>query len=262
MTAIVTGAGSGIGLRLAELLGRRGEPVVALDLSFSDASLARLDDAVGQTTGRLEAIEVDVRDGAAVRAAVERGVSALGRPSLVINCAGVQDARPFEQIGEDDYRRVIDINLIGSRNVAAAALPALEPGGRLVLTASLAGLLPNYGYASYCASKFGVVALAEVLRLECRPRGLAISVVCPPEVETPLVWEERRHAPPPSAKLKQLAGTLALEPAAELILAGIDRGRFMIIPGRRARLVASTRLLPRALSHAISDLVVRVALRR
>lgn len=256
MTAVITGAGSGIGLRLAELLARRGERVVALDLSFSDAALARLDAAVEGADGRFEAVEVDVCDGDAVSAAIGRGVAFMGTPSLVVNCAGVVDARPFEAIDEGDWRRVIDVNLIGSRNVAAAAMRVLPAGGRLVLVSSLAGLLPNYGYSSYAASKFGVIGLAEVLRLECRERGVNISVVCPPEVETPMVWAERRHAPAPTTRLKSLAGTLELEPAADMILAGIDGGRFMIIPGRRAQLVALARLLPRRLSHLVSDLVV------
>jgi len=256
VTAVVTGAGSGIGLRLAELLARRGERLVALDLSFSDAALARLDEAAGGTGGRFEAIEVDVRDGDAVAAAIGRGVAFLGTPTLVINCAGVQDARPFEAIGESEFRRVIDTNLTGSRNVAAVALHVLPRGGRLVLVASLAGLVPNYGYSAYGASKYGVVGMAEALRLESRARGVQVSVVCPPEVETPMVWEERRYAPAPTSRLKGLAGTLELDVAAELILAGIDRGRFMIIPGRRAQMVALTRLLPRRLTHLASDLIV------
>lgn len=256
MTAVVTGAGSGIGLRLAELLARRGERVVALDLTFSDVALTRLDDAVGGIGGRFEAIEVDVRDGDAVTAAIGRGVAFLGTPSLVINCAGTMDARAFEAIGERDFRRVIDTNLVGSRNVAAAALHVLPRGGRLVLVASLAGLVPNYGYSAYGASKYGVVGLAEVLRLESRARGVRVSVVCPPEVETPMVHGERRYASVATSRLKALAGTLELDAAAEMILAGIDRGRFMIVPGRRARAVALTRLLPRRFTHLISDLIV------
>jgi 3-dehydrosphinganine reductase len=261
LTVVVTGAGSGIGLRLAELLGMRGESLIALDMSFSDPVRSRLDTAVPGGGERFRAIEVDVREGDAVRAAFGQAVAAIGPPSLVINCAGVLDPRPFGEISEADWRRVIDINLIGSRNVAAAALEVLPEGGRLVLMASLAGLLANYGYSSYCASKFGVVALAEVLRLEYKPRGIEVSVICPPEIETPMVWEERRIVSRPSARLKRLAGTLELEPAADMILEGIDRGEFMIIPGRRGQVLALTRLLPRGLNHVVSDLIVKRALR-
>ena len=138
-----------------------------------------------------------------------------------------------------------------------------ERGGRLVLTASLAGLVTNYGYSSYSASKFGVIALADVLRMELRPRGIAVSVVAPPEVETPMVLEERRSAPGATTRLKLLAGSLPLDPAAKAILAGIDRGEFLIIPSRRAKMAALLpRVLPRPLLHAIVDQVIRRERRR
>src|ERR1700691_4096183 len=145
MAVVITGAGSGIGLRLAELLGARGEASVALDLSFTRVAHEALLAAVGGAEGRLAMFELDVRDGERVRAALTEGVAALGTPSLVVNCAGVLDAREFTEISEADFRRVIDTNLIGSRNVAAVAIEVLGAGGRLVLTASLAGLVTNYG---------------------------------------------------------------------------------------------------------------------
>ena len=263
MAVVIAGAGSGIGLRLAELLGARGEAIVALDLAFPRVAHEALLAAVGGAKERLAMFEVDIRDGERVRTALTEGVAALGPASLVVNCAGILDAREFTEISEADFRRVIDTNLIGSRNVAAAAVELLGPGGRLVLTASLAGLVTNYGYSSYSASKFGVIALADVLRMELRPRGIAVSVVAPPEVETPMVVEERRSAPGATTRMKLLAGSLSLDPAAEAILAGIDRGEFLIIPSRRAKIVALlSRVLPRPLLHAIVDQVIRRERRR
>jgi 3-dehydrosphinganine reductase len=263
MPVVITGAGSGIGLRLAELLATRGEAIVALDLAFPRIAREALLAAVGGAEERLVTFEVDVRNGERVRAAIVEGVATLGTPSLVLNCAGILDAREFTEISEADFRRVIDTNLIGSRNVAAAAVEVLGPGGRLVLTASLAGLVTNYGYSSYSASKFGVIALADVLRMELRPRGIAVSVITPPEVETPMLVEERRSAPAATTRMKQLAGSLPLDPAAEAILAGIDRGEFLIIPSRRAKMTALLpRVLPRRLTHAIVDLVIRRERRR
>src|SRR6202167_4106046 len=145
MAVVITGAGSGIGLRLAVLLGARGEAIVALDLAFPPVAREALLAAVGGAEERLATFEVDVRDGERVRAALIEGAAALGPPSLVLNCAGILDAREFTEISEADFRRVIDTNLIGSRNVAAVAIEVLGAGGRLVLTASLAGLVTNYG---------------------------------------------------------------------------------------------------------------------
>lgn len=179
-----------------------------------------------------------------------------------MNCAGVQDAARFEDLSEDAFRRVVDINLVGSRNVAAAVLPRLGRGGHLVLIASMAGLVANYGYAAYAASKYGVVGLGQVLRIEQRPRGVDVSVVCPPEVETPMVDEERRTMLPATRALKGMAGTLELEPAVREILRGIDRRRAVIVPGRAARrTLLLTRLLPRRVVDAVTDGIVRRALR-
>ena len=119
MIALVTGAGSGIGNRLAQLLLARGDQVIALDVKFSDAARGDLEQP--GTVVHFE--EVDVRDGAAVTAAVAAGVAALGAPRLVINSAGVVIAVPFDETDEEAFRRVVDINLYGSRNVAAATLP-------------------------------------------------------------------------------------------------------------------------------------------
>lgn len=257
MTALVTGAGSGIGKRLSELLLERGEQVIAVDVVFSDAARADLSGA-----GDVHFETVDVRDGASVAAAVESGVSALGAPKLVVNCAGVVIAAPFEETDEAAFRRVVDINLYGSRNVSAAVLPHLRGGGHLVLFASMAGFVANYGYAAYCASKFGVVGMAEVLRLEEKPNGVNVSVVAPPEIMTPMVEEERAHGSKLTGQMKQFAGSLELDPATRAILKGIDDGGFLIIPGGKAR---STRILnrlaPIGMTHAISDRLLAKARR-
>lgn len=251
MIALVTGAGSGIGMKLAELLLERGDDVIALDIRFGDAVRTTLESA---GTGSVHFAEVDIRDGDAVKAAVSGGVGALGGPRWVINSAGVVTAKPFMETSEEEFRRIVDINLYGSRNIAEATIPHLESGGHLVLIASLAGFVANYGYSAYCSSKFGVVGLAEVLRLELKPKGIEVSVVAPPEVVTPMVEEERRSGSKITGELKQFAGSLELEPAAKMILDGIDGGGFLIVPSIRGKATRwLNRFTPLPLTHKISD---------
>lgn len=257
MSVLVTGAGSGIGRRLAELLVARGERLIALDVSFSEEARAAL-----SAVGDVHFEEVDVRDGDAVTTAVNAGVAALGAPDLVINSAGVGLAKEFTETTEDEYRRIVDINLYGSRNVAAAALPLMQSGGHLVLVASLAGYVASYGYSAYSASKFAVVGLAEVLRVEQKPRGIDVSIVAPPEILTPLVEEERRSGSQITAQMKQFAGSMELEPAVQGILKGIDRRKFLIVPSAKARqTIALGRFAPRRVTHFVSDLLLRRAMR-
>jgi NAD(P)-dependent dehydrogenase (short-subunit alcohol dehydrogenase family) len=257
-TAFVTGGGSGIGLRLAEMLAQRGSRLALFDLRFSDEVRGRLTRLAPGTVFHL----VDVRDAAGLDAAVGAAVIELGTPKLAINCAGVQRARVFEELSAADFDFVVDINLRGSRNFAAAVLPHMRPGGNLVFVASLAGLVANYGYAAYNASKFGVVGLASALRIECKPRGISVVVVCPPEVETPMVVEERRTAPAVTMQSKQFAGVVPLDVACEDILRGAERGDWMVIPGGRAKL---TRLLARlfpGLLNRVTDSIVADGLRK
>jgi 3-dehydrosphinganine reductase len=257
----VTGAANGIGRRLAELALEAGADVAAFDLS--EEGLPNLRALAGRHARRIHTQAVDARDADRLSAAVNEATGLIGPPDLAINSAGIQLAKPFEELCAEEFRRVIEVNLLGSRNFAAAVLPHMQAESRLALVASLAGLVPNYSYAAYSASKYAVVGLAEVLRLEYRPRGIAVSLICPPEVETNLVHEERRTQHPVSAALKRMAGTLDVDTACREIFRGLQQGRFMIVPSRRARVVAwMGRYVPRALAHAGTDLTVRRALAR
>jgi NAD(P)-dependent dehydrogenase (short-subunit alcohol dehydrogenase family) len=254
-TTFVTGGGSGIGLALAEALASRGAKVAAFDLKFSDAARARLRMACPDALF----FEVDVRDAAGVDEAVNKAVEKIGAPDVAINSAGVQVARPFLEISSERYDFVIDINLKGSRNFAAAVLPHMGKGSHLALVASIAGVVSNYGYAAYSSSKFGVVGLASALRIECRTHGICVSVICPPEVETPMVEEERRTAPAVTMQTKQFAGTVTLDELCVQVMHGLDRGRFMIVPGSwRARFtVFLGRTFPRLMASITDSMIAK-----
>jgi NAD(P)-dependent dehydrogenase (short-subunit alcohol dehydrogenase family) len=162
----------------------------------------------------------------------------------------------------EHFEQVVQVNLFGSRNFAAAVLPSMLPGSRLALVSSMAGFASNYSYAAYCASKFGVIGLGRVLRLECKPRGIDISLICPPEVDTPMVVEEMQNMHPASRRLKDIGGRLTLDKAIKAILAGLDAGRGVIIPGGKAKLTYfCNRYLPDFIMNGVVDRVVRSALK-
>jgi NAD(P)-dependent dehydrogenase (short-subunit alcohol dehydrogenase family) len=254
-SAFVTGSGSGIGLALAEALARHGARIAAFDLRFSDATRARLRLACPE----VRFFEVDVRDASGVAAAVNKAIEQVGPPDVAINSAGVQVARPFLEISSERYDFVVDVNLKGSRNFAAAVLAHMQRGGRLALVASIAGVVSNYGYAAYSSSKFGVVGLASALRIECKTRGIQVSVICPPEVETPMVEEERRTAPGITMQTKQFAGTVTLDDLCTQVMRGLEHGRFMIVPGSwRARFtVFLGRTFPRLMARITDHMIAK-----
>ena len=257
-TAFITGGGSGIGLRLADMLARRNVHLAIFDLELSD----EVRDRLRGTRGRCVFHEVDVRDASGLEAAVRTAVAEVGAPQLAINCAGVQRTAPFDQLSAETFNFVIDVNLRGSRNFAAAVLPHLSRGGRLVLVASLAGLVGNFGYAAYNASKFGVVGLASALRIEYRPRGVGVTLVCPPEIETPMVVAERQQAHPVTMATKQFAGVVELDDACNDILRGAERGVWIVVTGGRAKLTRHlARLFPN-LMNRVTDRLVADELRK
>jgi len=101
-----------------------------------------------------------------------------------------------------------------------------------------------------------------VLRLECRPRGVSVTVVCPPEVETPMVAEERRTAPAITMQSKQFAGVVTLDDLCEDILRGAARGEWMVVTGFRAKLTRLIARLAPGLMNRLADRMVAEGLRR
>ncbi len=234
-TIYISGGGSGIGLYFARKFAGEGAKVAIFDLRISDEVRAELTQLGGAEA--LAFYELDICDDKAVTLAAEESAVKLGGPDLALNCAGIQISKPFLELSAQDFTRVVNINLIGSRNFAAAVLPYMSSGSRLAFIASLAGLVSNYSYAAYNASKYGVVGLAGAVRMDSIARGIEVSVICPPEVMTPMVEEELKTMNPITSELKKAAGTLDLDTACKEILEGLEKGDFYIIPGFRARMI-------------------------
>ena len=257
-TLFVSGGMSGLGKALAGEYLQRGADVAIFDLVIKDDVLQDLAKLRPSDTQKLVAYEASVTDYQALTAAVEQAVEAIGPVELAINCAGIQRAQPFDKLSREDFELVVEVNVFGSRNFAAAVLPAMHRGARLALVSSMAGFAANYSYAAYCGSKFAVLGLGRVLRLECKPRGIDVSLICPPEVDTPMVVEEMKDMHPASRRLKDIGGSLSLDQAIRGILGGLDAGRGVIIPGVKAKLTYfSNRYLPDFIMNALVDFIVR-----
>lgn len=261
--ALITGGASGLGLGLALRLLRRGTHVSLLDLALGDAARQQLDSAA-QAPGQWAFAGADVTDEPATQTAVAASVARFGPPDLAIHCAGILINRAVADTSAQAFRRVVDVNLNGSFILSAAVLPHMRPGSRLALIASMAGLTSNYAYAAYGASKFGVVGLAHTLRYEYAPLGIGITCVCPPEVKTPMVANERSpgNFNDISLALKDHAGSMTADAAVAAILKGVDAGRWLVVPSLQAKLVAGVaRHLP-GVFFAVMNALVRREMRR
>jgi NAD(P)-dependent dehydrogenase (short-subunit alcohol dehydrogenase family) len=262
-TLFVSGGMSGLGKALAAAYLRRGANVAIFDLAADQDVLRELESCRQHSSQQVLAYQASVTDFDALAQSVQQAVDAIGSPELAINCAGIQRAAPFDQLPRETFELAVQVNLFGSRNFAGAVLPHMRSGARLALVSSMAGFTANYSYASYCASKFAVVGLGKVLRLELKPQGIDVSLICPPEVDTPMVVEESKTMHPVSRTLKDLAGSLSLEQAISGILAGLDAGRGVIIPGAKAKLTYfANRYLPDFIMNSVVDSVVRSVLKK
>jgi len=267
-TAYITGAGSGIGLEMARRYARQGTNLALFDLRFNDSVRQEFETTCEQYGGSLSLAEGDVTDAASLAQRVSEANKAVGEPDLVLHCAGINLTGPFTKIPDGEFEKVVNVNLMGTYNLVRAVLPLLQSRARssaqsprLVVIASMAGLVGNYGYASYCASKFGVIGLAQTLRMELKPEGIRVQVICPPEVDTPMVHEEHKTIHPVTLKLKLMAGALSLDEAIDGIMKGMQGRGFLIIPGVKAKLTYwMTRLVPTRLSYATVDRIVRETL--
>jgi NAD(P)-dependent dehydrogenase (short-subunit alcohol dehydrogenase family) len=253
----VTGGASGIGLKVAQIFAARGARVTVFDLEPRPEALALIDAAAARATEKTLAYRVDITDAAATETAFRQAAS-LRPPDVVFHSAGIGGfSRRFDEFPLERFERLVRVNLIGTRNVAAAALPLLRSGSKLALVASLAGLVTAYGQSGYAASKHGVVGLASVLRVELKPRGIDVCVICPPEIDTPMVQDECRTRPPETTAMKLFAGIVDLDEACGYMVERVFKGQFLIIPGRRARLTwMMQKLLPRVVVNAIGDRMV------
>ena len=177
---VISGGASGFGLALGETCAARGLRVVLLDRDGQRAA----DEATGLSDrhgGTAMGLEVDVSDPDSLERAADRVSQRFGRADLVVSNVGVQLFGAVERFTDDEWRWLLDVNVIGSARMVRAFLPLLRRSshGRLAFTTSSSVLDPASRLGAYQASKFAVWGLAETLRLELRPDGIGVSVIFP-----------------------------------------------------------------------------------
>jgi SDR family mycofactocin-dependent oxidoreductase len=201
--AFITGAARGQGRSHAVRLAEEGADIIAIDvpkhiagLPYEPATAEDLAETVSQVEAldrRIVAAEADVRDLAALRAAVDAGVAELGRLDIVLANAGISAPAPTLDMSEEHWQTMIDINLTGVWKSLKASVPHITAGGRggsIVITSSLAAIIVQPNIAHYSAAKGGLVQLSKVLAKELAPQGIRVNTVHPGTVLTPMVLNE------------------------------------------------------------------------
>jgi SDR family mycofactocin-dependent oxidoreductase len=200
--AFITGGARGQGRAHALALAAEGASVVIADapqpmtdLTYPLGTEADLRDTAKQVEelgGLCLPIAMDVRDPAAVSAAVEETVNRWGSLDIVVANAGIVSTGPLEEVTDEMWRQLVDTNLTGVFHTLRAAVPVMrrQRFGRIVVTSSMGGRMGIPELAPYNATKWGVIGLAKSVALEVAKEGITVNVICPTTVQTPMVQPE------------------------------------------------------------------------
>ena len=203
--AFITGAARGQGRSHALRLAQEGADIIAVDIAeqmstvpYAMSTQEDLDETVRQVEAldrRIVARKADVRDGEALRAAVDEGVAELGRLDIVAANAGIFSSGSAEELTEEQWNDMIEVNLSGVWRTCKVAIPHLRAagGGSIIITSSTAGLNGFPNFAHYVSAKHGVVGLMRTLALELAPDMIRVNSVHPTSVDTDMIQNETMY---------------------------------------------------------------------
>jgi NAD(P)-dependent dehydrogenase (short-subunit alcohol dehydrogenase family) len=198
--ALVTGGGAGIGEAVCLRLAREGRSVAVLGRSAHNTSSVA--GTIVSHGGRAVAVQADVADRSQVASAVAEVRALLGPITILVNNAGVEEFCPFEDIAEEAWDRIMDVNLKGAYHVTQLVLPDMLEArwGRIVNLTALGAQVGGPNMAHYTASKGGLVAMTRTLATELGPKGITVNAVSPGFIQTPMAQRaidgNLFHAPP------------------------------------------------------------------
>ncbi len=207
LVAVITGAARGQGRNHAVRLAQEGADIIAIDncapipgVAYPAATPADLARTIALVQGlgrRAISGQVDIREMAQLRQAVDDGVAALGRLDIVAANAGISSTfQPATELSEQSWNDMLDINLTGAWHTVKAAVPHLIAGGRggaVIITSSAAGLRGYPNIAHYVASKHGLVGLMRALALELAPHSIRVNSLHPTQVETDMILNDAMY---------------------------------------------------------------------
>ncbi|RPK12707.1 Acetoacetyl-CoA reductase [Priestia endophytica] len=186
--AVVTGGSKGIGASISKELAKNGVKVV-VNYNSNKESAEEIVKQIEAEGGAAVAIGADVSYSEQAKRLIEETKEAFGQLDILVNNAGITRDRTFKKLGEEDWRKVIDVNLNSVYNTTSAALTYLleSEGGRVINISSIIGQAGGFGQTNYAAAKAGLLGFTKSLALELARTGVTVNSICPGFIETEMV---------------------------------------------------------------------------
>ncbi|MEM9222123.1 MAG: SDR family oxidoreductase [Pseudomonadota bacterium] len=254
--AIVTGGSSGIGRAVAERLAGQGFSLTLI--ARRTELLERAKNELEKGGGTVGVATADVADEANLSNVIDAAQALRGPCHTLIACAGAVVPGRFENLNDATFRRLMDVNYLGSVNAVRAVYGGMTErrAGRIGLVASAAALIGIFGYTAYAGSKFALRGFAEALRGEAKAHGLCVTICYPGDTDTDQYAAETSQRP---AETQAIAGAAPLadpKRVAEAFVRGMDRGRFAVYPGLEVAALGRTASFISPLLNARFDSLV------
>ena len=258
---IVTGGSSGIGQALARQLAEAGAHIWIW--ARREALLKETLSTLGGE-GHHAYLVVDISKREQVEAALKRVIQEAGVPDMIINNAGATYPNYIEGIPIETFENLMQVNYFGTVYLTQAALPAmLERGsGHIVNVSSTAGFIGAFGFGAYGPTKFAVRGYSDVLRSEMKYRGIRVSIVFPPDTDTPMMADENKYKPFETKEISGSTGMLSADAVAKATLEGIAKNRYLILPGFSNRFLFWLNNLLGGGIYPLMDFMVAQALKK
>ena len=260
-TVLITGGSSGIGFALANALVQMDATIILLARDYENLKIAKSSILDKHPKAKVKIVAADVTDEDSCATLYEKFLRNHETPEILINCAGVARPGYVEELPLNVYRWTMDIDYHGTVNLVKFLLPGmLERGsGHIINVSSIAGVIGTFGYTAYCGAKFAVKGFSDALRSELKPKGIRVSVLYPPDTDTPQLAWENQYKPKETRAISGASKPISPDWVAQYTLREAARGKYAIVPGLDAKIMYFAGTSLGNLIYPIMDLLVRSA---
>ena len=238
---LISGGSSGIGFALAKLMAKNGASLIILardeeKLAKAKAEIEAVCVSPDQT---VRTLSVDMRSAAEVSEKLPPLLKEAGIPDYTVHSAGVVYPALFEKIDDERFHWMMDTNYFGAVNLFRVIVPTLKErkSGHIVAMGSAASFIGIWGYTAYSGSKYAIRGLCDVLRSELKPHNIHVSIVFPPDTDTPQLAYENQFKSPVTKEVSGTIKPLSPDFVASKIYEGIMKNKYIIMPDRSTRLL-------------------------